>query len=183
VTECVAGFRSLPFETGHLTRSFTPKDITMRTPAKVALSLLAVAAASVMSGAAFAVDTVISKDAPDLTSPRAKIKAKDFVGAIAELAPILATHQHADVYNLMGFSLRKSGDVKQAASFYAKALDFDPDHKGALEYQGEMFVELGQIDKAKANLSKLVALCPKSCEEREDLEKAISINESGAKTN
>ena len=121
-----------------------------------------------------AVDTVISKDAPDLTSVRAKIKAKDFAGAIAELTPMLATVQHADVYNLMGFSQRKSGDFKQAATFYAKALDFNGEHKGALEYQGEMFVELGQIDKAKANLAKLATLCPQGCEEREDLEKAIA---------
>jgi Flp pilus assembly protein TadD len=123
---------------------------------------------------AHAVDNVISKDAPDLTSPRAKIKAKDFAGAITELTPLLATNQHADIYNLLGFSYRKSGDLKWAATYYGKALDFDPNHKGALEYQGEMFVELGQIDKAKANLAKLVALCPAGCEEREDLEKAIT---------
>ncbi len=124
--------------------------------------------------AAFAVDNVISKDAPELTSVRAKIKAKDFKAALAELTPMLDKVQHADVYNLMGFSLRKSGDLTQAATFYAKALDFDANHKGALEYQGEMYVELGQIDKAKANLTKLVALCPSGCEEREDLEKAIA---------
>ena len=127
-----------------------------------------------ISTAAFAVDTVISKDAPDLTSVRAKIKAKDFAGAITELTPLLATHQHADVYNLLGFSMRKSGDMKQAATFYSKALDFNGEHKGALEYQGEMFVELGQLDKAKANLAKLATLCPQGCEEREDLEKAIA---------
>jgi len=102
------------------------------------------------------------------------VKAKDFKGAIEELTPMLQTHQHADVYNLLGFSYRKSGDYKQAATFYAKALDFDSDHLGALEYQGEMFVELGQIDRAKANLAKLVKLCPYGCEEREDLEKAIA---------
>jgi Flp pilus assembly protein TadD len=122
----------------------------------------------------FAVDNVISKDAPDLTSPRAKIKAKDFKAAIDELSPLLATHQHADVYNLLGFSYRKSGNLTWAATYYAKALDFDANHKGALEYQGEMFVELGQLEKAEANLAKLVALCPSGCEEREDLEKAIA---------
>ena len=140
---------------------------------KTLIALVAGASMLVASGA-FAVDNVISKDAPDLASVRAKVKAKDFKAAIAELTPLLDTHQHADVYNLMGFSLRKSGDVKQAATFYAKALDFDANHKGALEYQGEMFVELGQIDKAKVNLAKLVTLCPSGCEEREDLEKAIA---------
>ena len=132
---------------------------------KTLIALVAGASMLVASGA-FAVDNVISKDAPDLASVRAKVKAKDFKAAIAELTPLLDTHQHADVYNLMGFSLRKSGDVKQAATFYAKALDFDANHKGALEYQGEMFVELGQIDKAKVNLAKLVTLCPSGCEER-----------------
>jgi Flp pilus assembly protein TadD len=116
----------------------------MRASNKAAWSLATIGTAFLITATAFAVDTVISKDAPDLTSPRAKIKAKDFTGALAELTPILATHQHADVYNLMGFSLRKSGDMKQAATFYAKALDFDPGHKGALEYQGEMYAELGQ---------------------------------------
>jgi tetratricopeptide (TPR) repeat protein len=123
---------------------------------------------------AFAVDNVISKDAPDLASPRAKIKAKDYAGAIAELTPYLATNHHADVYNLLGFSHRKSGNMRSAATFYAKALDFDANHKGALEYQGEMFVELGQLDKAQANLARLVTLCPAGCEEREDLERAIA---------
>src|SRR3954462_2268052 len=85
-------------------------------------------AASFAAPAALAVDVVASRDAPDLTSVRAKIRAKDFKAAIAELTPMLETHQHADVYNLMGFSLRKSGDPKQAYTFYCcKALDFDPE--------------------------------------------------------
>jgi len=143
----------------------------MRTSALCVALLLGCAA---LPASAFAVDNVTSKDAPDLTSVRAKIKAKDFKGALAELTPMLVTYQHADVYNLMGFSLRKTGDQKQAYTFYQKALDFDPDHKGALEYEGELFVEMGQIDKAKANLAHLVKLCPTGCEEREDLEKAIA---------
>ena len=133
---------------------------------------------------AFAVDTVISKDAPDLTSVRTKIKAKDFKAAITELTTIADTTQHADVYSLLGFSYRKSGDAKTGGTFYAKALDFNPEHKGALEYQGEMFVDLGQVDKAKVNLAKLVTLCPQGCEEREDLEKAIAAGPPpAAKTN
>ncbi len=130
-----------------------------------------------------AVDNVISSDAPDLASVRAKIKAKDYKAAIIELTPMLQTHQHADVYNLLGFSYRKSGDYKQGATFYAKALDFDANHKGALEYQGEMFVELGQLDLAQANLAKLVKLCPTGCEEREDLEKAIAAASAKPRTN
>jgi tetratricopeptide (TPR) repeat protein len=141
---------------------------------KIARLAIAAAAWAMLAAAAFAVDTASSKDAPELASVRAKIEAKDFKGAIAELTPMLETNQHADVYNLMGFSLRKTGDLKQAATFYAKALDFDPNHKGALEYQGELFLQMGDIDRAKANLAKLASLCPQGCEERDDLEKQVN---------
>ena len=121
-----------------------------------------------------AVDSETSSFAPELASVRAKIKAKDFKGAVAELTPMLATHQHADVYNLMGFSLRKLGDYKQAYTFYRKALDFDPLHRSALEYLGELFVETGQLDRARENAKLLRQLCPAGCEELEDLEQAIA---------
>jgi tetratricopeptide (TPR) repeat protein len=138
----------------------------------IPLVLLLAAALPITS--AYAVDNVISADAPDLTSVRAKIKAKDFKGALSELTPMLATIQHADVYNLMGFSLRKTGDYKQAYTFYRKALDFDPEHKGALEYLGELYVETGQVEKAKENVALLKKLCPAGCEELEDLQQAIA---------
>jgi len=100
----------------------------MKTPALWISAVLV--GVSLASTAALAVDNVTSREAPDLTSVRAKIKAKDYKGALAELTPMLETHQNADVYNLMGFSLRKTGDYKQAYTFYRKALDFDPEHKG-----------------------------------------------------
>jgi tetratricopeptide (TPR) repeat protein len=141
----------------------------MRLPTLFALALLGGFCAT----GALAVDNVTSSDAPDLASVRAKIKAQDYKAAIEELTPMLTSNQHADVYNLMGFSLRKTGDYKQAYTFYRKALDFDPEHKGALEYLGELYVETGQIDKAKENEARLKALCPSGCEELADLQKAI----------
>jgi Flp pilus assembly protein TadD len=139
----------------------------------IVLSAFVFASTPFVSGA-LAVDTVQSTDAPELASVRAKIKAKDFKGAVAELTPLLATHQHADVYNLMGFSLRKLGDTKQAYTFYQKALDFDPNHKSALEYLGELYVETGQLDRARENVARLRKLCPNGCEELEDLEIAVA---------
>lgn len=112
--------------------------------------------------------------APDLSAARAKIKAKDFAGALALMRPMLNTTIHADLFNLMGFSLRKTGDRTQAFVYYQKALALQPDHVGALEYQGELYVETGQIDKARANAAHLKRLCPKGCEELEDLEAAIA---------
>ena len=140
------------------------------------LALLAAGAAvNGLSTAVLAVDTMVSKDAPDLAAVRAKLTAKDFKAAIADLNGLIdGGVQHADVYNLLGFSLRKSGDTKGALTFYRKALEFDPDHKGALEYLGELFVETGDIAKAREQVAHLQKLCPKGCEELQDLEKTIA---------
>jgi Flp pilus assembly protein TadD len=124
---------------------------------------------------ALAVDTVSSSDAPDLTAVRAKIEANEFKAAITELNGLIDQGvRHPDVYNLLGFSLRKNGDPKSALSFYQKALEFDPDHKGALEYLGELYVEMGEVGKAEENVQHLARLCPQGCEELEDLKEAIA---------
>jgi Flp pilus assembly protein TadD len=124
---------------------------------------------------ALAVDTVSTSDAPDLTAIRAQISAKDYSAAIAGLNGLIDQGvRHPDVYNLLGYSLRKSGDRKTALTFYQKALEFDPDHKGALEYLGELYVEIGDMGKAKENLKRLVELCPQGCEELSDLKEAIA---------
>jgi tetratricopeptide (TPR) repeat protein len=133
------------------------------------------------SSPALAVDTMNSSDAPDLTSVRTKIKAADYRGAFAELKVLADTNQHADVYSLMGFSLRKMGDHPTALTFYKKALDFNADHKGAREYLGELYVDMGDLPKAREQLAVLTKLCPQGCEEREDLEKVLAA--SAAKTN
>jgi Flp pilus assembly protein TadD len=130
---------------------------------------------ALMPSAALAVDTTASTSPPDLAAVRAKIKAKDFKSALADLNGMVdGGVQHADVYNLLGFSLRKTGDYPKALTFYRKALDFDPEHKGAHEYLGELYVETGQLPKAQEHLATLERLCPKGCEEREDLAKAIA---------
>lgn len=127
-----------------------------------------------MSAPAFAVDNMSSTDAPDLTSVRAKIKAENYTAALAELRDLAEDTQQADVYNLLGFTLRKTGDFKTSLTYYTKALELQPDHKAAREYLGELYVETGNIEQAKEQLAVLAKLCPGGCEEREDLQKAIS---------
>jgi Flp pilus assembly protein TadD len=122
-----------------------------------------------------AVDTPTTQEAPDLTVVRAKVKAREWASAIADLNGMIDKGvQHADVYNLLGFSLRKSGDLATAYTFYRKALDFDPEHKGALEYLGELYVQRGELAKAREHVVLLRKLCPQGCEELEDLEKAVA---------
>ena len=81
---------------------------------------------------------------------------------------------NADAWNLLGYSWRKLDKTKKSKYAYAKALKVDPKHKGALEYQGELFIKLGQLDKAEANLEKLKALCPDGCQELDNLTNALA---------
>ena len=80
----------------------------------------------------------------------------------------------ADIQNLLGFTHRKTGKLDAAASYYNRALEIDPQHKGALEYQGELFLMLGDKDAAAANLAKLDKICWLGCSEYDDLKQAIA---------
>ncbi|MEZ0167434.1 tetratricopeptide repeat protein [Microvirga sp. TS319] len=126
-----------------------------------------------ISSAALAVDDDTSTGSVDLTAVRDKIKAENYTAALEELRGLAEDTQQADIYNLMGYTLRKTGDYQTSLTYYNKALQLQPDYKAAREYLGELYVETGDIDKAKEQLAALVKLCPGGCEEREDLEKAL----------
>ena len=79
----------------------------------------------------------------------------------------------ADRLNLLGFTARKSGDLAAAGEYYQQALALNPKHTGALEYQGELFIQLGKIELAKANLAKLDKICWLPCSAERDLKEAI----------
>jgi Flp pilus assembly protein TadD len=112
---------------------------------------------------------------PTLDAARADIAAKNWTKAIADLTAIVkASPSSADAYNLLGYSYRNAGNYDRAGQAYAKALKLNPKHTGALEYQGVLFIKLGQKDKAQANLDKIKAICGNTtCEEYADLAKAI----------
>jgi tetratricopeptide (TPR) repeat protein len=56
---------------------------------------------------------------------------------------------------------------------YRQALAANPDHPGALAYQGALFLELGRRAEAEANLARIAARCP-DCPERETLARDIA---------
>jgi tetratricopeptide (TPR) repeat protein len=102
------------------------------------------------------------------------LNAKNFKQALADLKIIDSEFKNnADVNNLLGYSSRKLKQYKPAASYYEKALRIDPNHLGALEYQGELFVLTNKLSAAKKNLAKLEKLCGLKCGEYLDLKKAI----------
>ena len=125
------------------------------------------------SSAAFAVDDDTSTGSVDLSSVRAKIKVGSYGAALEELRDLAEDTQQADIYNLMGYTLRKTGDYATSLTYYTKALQLQPDYRPAREYLGELYVETGDIGKASEQLAALVKLCPGGCEERQDLEMAL----------
>ena len=118
--------------------------------------------------------TTAAPAGPSLADARADIAAKKWTAAIDKLKLIVtADNSSADAYNLLGYAYRNAGNYDLAGRAYAKALKLDPKHTGALEYQGILFVKLGQIDKAKANLAKIKTISGTGSEAYGDLAKAI----------
>ncbi|HVO03113.1 MAG TPA: tetratricopeptide repeat protein [Candidatus Cybelea sp.] len=81
---------------------------------------------------------------------------------------------YADALNLLGYSYRKSGDQKHALDYYNQALAMEPNHLGANEYLGELYLEMKMPDQAKQRLQVLKAACG-NCTEYKTL--AAKINQ------
>ena len=102
------------------------------------------------------------------------IDADSFDEAIGILQEVLDEDpDNADAYNLLAYSQRNIDQLDVAMENYRRALEINPDHKGALEYQGELFLQMGDRDAAEANLVRLGDLCPRGCDEHEELQVAI----------
>jgi Flp pilus assembly protein TadD len=84
-----------------------------------------------------------------------------------------AVGPHPDVLNYQGFASRKLGRYDVALSYYREALLIDPNHIGATEYLGELYLEMGRVDDARRQLARLDTLCAFGCAEREELARWI----------
>ena len=112
---------------------------------------------------------------PNFAQAKAMIEARNYPPAIPLLQQVVQRDpRNADAYNLLGFATRASGNPQGSLQYYQQALAIDPKHLGAHEYLGELYVETGNMEKAKEQLAVLAKLCPGGCEEREDLQKAIN---------
>ena len=82
----------------------------------------------------------------------------------------------ADIYNLLGFSYRKSDnpDLNKAFESYEIALEADPKHAGAHEYLGELYLKMGKKSMAEEMLAKLEVIAGTNSDEYKKLKKAIA---------
>ena len=86
---------------------------------------------------------------------------------------LAATPNSADALNLMGFTERKLGDPADSLTYYNKALAQNPNHLGANEYLGELYLEMKDVKKAEERLAVLQQACGGTCEEYQELKEKI----------
>jgi tetratricopeptide (TPR) repeat protein len=102
------------------------------------------------------------------------INQERFVEAFAALERTQeAVGPHADVLNYMGFTSRKLRRLDAALGYYREALRLDPNHLGATEYLGELYIQMGELDRARTQLARLDDLCAYGCAQREELARWI----------
>ena len=140
-------------------------------------SAFAAALLAVAMSAAWAADTAPppAAKADKLAAARAQIAQKNWAGALTELKNVNATGD-ADWNNLMGYTMRKSAtpDYAAAEKFYNEALRLVPQHRGALEYSGELYLITNNLPKAEERLALLDKACSLPCDEYTDLKKSVA---------
>ncbi|TDQ86341.1 tetratricopeptide repeat protein [Dongia mobilis] len=120
----------------------------------------------------------------DSTAPAAKVDSyKEAVKLIdkeqyAKAIPLLQASikekgEYADALNQLGYANRKLGNWVPAMEYYLKALKLEPDHLGANEYLGELYLDQKDLAGAEGQLAKLKAACG-DCDEFEELEESIA---------
>jgi len=140
------------------------------------IAAIAIVCTSLNPFAAYAADTEetqASASSPTFASAMALVDAHQYAEALPSLLALNEqTPKNPDVLNLIGFSLRKMGKMDEALDYYTRALAINPEHHGANEYLGELYLEIGQPEKAKERLEVLRLAC-KDCEEFEELQDKI----------
>ena len=104
------------------------------------------------------------------------INAERYADGLEALALVeAAIGPNADVLNYQGFASRRLGRFDAALGYYQAALALEPDHLGAHEYLGELYLQLGRFDDARRQLARLDALCAYGCAQREELARWIEV--------
>lgn len=81
---------------------------------------------------------------------------------------------HPDLLTYLGYANRKLGHYDRAAAWYEEALAVAPEHRGAIEYYGELKLERGDRQGALAHLARLERLCGFGCRQADELREQIA---------
>ena len=81
---------------------------------------------------------------------------------------------HPDLMTYLGFANRKLKRYDAARAWYEQALTVAPRHRGALEYYGELKLELGDLTGARDHLARLDRICGFGCYQADELRQWIA---------
>ena len=150
---------------------------------RIILTILLISSASFAAGTSYDDDNSSASASEQVTKLYNKayelVYDKKFDKSIKLLEKIAERkdlgEKKADVYNLLGFSYRKHSepDLDKALESYKIALEINPEHLGAHEYLGELYITLGNMNKANEMLNNLENIAGTSSMEYIKLKKAI----------
>ena len=100
-------------------------------------------------------------------------KGGDYAAALATLR---SASNQADprIQTMIGYSLRKLGRADEALPYYFAALATDPKRTTTRQYLGEAYLQIGQPDQAKQQLTEIAKRCGTACEDYQLLMDAIA---------
>lgn len=85
-------------------------------------------------------------------------RALAYAGRYGEAITVLnmvSDRNDPEVWNFLGYSTRKSGDIAKGIGFYQQALAIDPDYTLARAYMGEAYLDSGDRNAAVAQLGEI----------------------------
>ena len=110
----------------------------------------------------------------DFATAKKLVDEKKYRDAIPILEQLVAKNPtDADALNELGYSHRELGHQEKALTYYLKALSTEPNHLGANEYLGELYLEMKNLPKAEERLAVLEKACT-SCEQYNELKEKIA---------
>jgi Flp pilus assembly protein TadD len=140
--------------------------------------ILFVAGLSAFAAGTFAdpgtTDPAAAERDADYAAGKKAVEDKNWTEAVARFnVAARRDPDNADLQNYLGYSYRHLKQYDLAFTYYKRAIELNPRHRGAHEYIGEAYLMVGDLPSAQKHLKALREICLLPCEELEDLEKAI----------
>jgi len=156
------------------------------TASKLAKRLLPLVLGFSLSTTAIAAGTIEGEESTDnsdwKTYVLTELDSKYYQNAFKRLLEVESDNADtsADWNNLMGYTMRMLDmpDLEASENHYIKAVELQADHKGALEYYGELKLQQDDLEGAKKLLSRLEEVCPDGCDELDTLKKSVAAYEA-----